>query len=799
MTSIKLTVTGAEAWASVTGILTSGMVGIPVTIEYDEAWNGLTKNLMCRCSPWGSDDGEIRTRLNVGEASTVAHEVMQPDMYLYLGVEGFSADGTLVIPTAWAKCGKIEYGANTCEDPSTDPELTVWNQIQAEMEQIRQDVITPELVAEIKGYAQSATKSATNAERAKDQSVAASNEALSNAAAARNAADTAQASSDSARTSASSAANLANGALQAQRAAEAAAERAENAAASGGEGNYVLPIGGEELGGVKNGGNVTINPDGTMDAPVVDVSDAQIAGAVAGWLEEHPEATTTVADHSLDPNKNTWMRKIGPINLYNPAETVAKTEIIDNGDEVSSTYMSCTGYIPVTPGVYVATGAPWYYAIYKADKTFIKRFGASNSAVFDLSAQPEAAYLRLMYYGVPNASTFMVCRDALPDAFVAYDDPDNTRTDITDETVKRSIGRTAAEFFDEEGLVVDLVHEHAMSPAKISAFDEYQINLFDASKMEEGSVGGNGGDVGYAGNYRSPYIPVVGGETYYLYTPEAMGTNFTSWVYDADKNPVWRIPEGTNPVTVPADVGAAYMRIGSVSEGTVVSIGTPTRVSIPHVPSLRFVDDAVRVDIRAYLMGTYGKRVYCIGDSITAGYSESGRVTTPWPMILNRDWRYNATNYGITSTTLSTAKANGMSERLKSYDPAECDICLVMGGFNDGTEGVPMGDIDSTDTATVYGALNDICNTLVTRYSGKRYGLITTPKYEASTNNWNIDTAIREVGAKWGVPVLDLHKCMMPIKQTNEIQAIYCADGVHPLDPGQEILARIIAGWIPTL
>lgn len=232
MTSIKLTVTGAEAWATVTGILTSGMVGIPVTIEYDEAWDGLTKNLMCRCSPWGSDDGEIRTRLNVGEASTVAHEVMQPDMYLYLGVEGFSADGTLVIPTAWAKCGKIEYGANTCEDPSTDPELTVWNQIQAEMEQIRQDVIPPELVAEIKGYAQSATKSATNAERAKDQSVAASNEALSNAAAARYAADTAQESSDSARTSASSAANLANGALQAQRAAEAAAERAEAAADS---------------------------------------------------------------------------------------------------------------------------------------------------------------------------------------------------------------------------------------------------------------------------------------------------------------------------------------------------------------------------------------------------------------------------------------------------------------------------------------------------------------------------------------------------------------------------------------
>lgn len=30
--------------------------------------------------------------------------------------------------------------------------------------------------------------------------------------------------------------------------------------------NYTLPVGGDALGGVKNGGNVTINPDGTMNA-----------------------------------------------------------------------------------------------------------------------------------------------------------------------------------------------------------------------------------------------------------------------------------------------------------------------------------------------------------------------------------------------------------------------------------------------------------------------------------------------------------------------------------------------------
>lgn len=166
MTSIKLMLTGAQAWASVTGPLTSGMVGIPITIEYDEAWDGLTKNLMCRCSPWGSTDGEYRAILNVGETAIVAHEVMQPEMYLYLGVEGYSDDGKLVIPTTWARCGKIEYGANTCEDPSTDPELSVWNQLQIEMEKTKEYVLTPEQAVNIQAYAQTATQAAQEAQQA---------------------------------------------------------------------------------------------------------------------------------------------------------------------------------------------------------------------------------------------------------------------------------------------------------------------------------------------------------------------------------------------------------------------------------------------------------------------------------------------------------------------------------------------------------------------------------------------------------------------------------------------------------
>lgn len=157
MTSILLTVNGAQAQASVSGTLTSGMVGVPVTIKYDETWEGLTKNLVCRCSR-GTDQEDHRTILNVGNTAVVAHEVMQAGMHLYLGIEGCNADGTLVIPTIWAMCGVIQTGANTGEDLSADPTLPVWGQLQTEIERIRQDAVTPEQLAGILSDIQSAVQ-----------------------------------------------------------------------------------------------------------------------------------------------------------------------------------------------------------------------------------------------------------------------------------------------------------------------------------------------------------------------------------------------------------------------------------------------------------------------------------------------------------------------------------------------------------------------------------------------------------------------------------------------------------------
>lgn len=127
MTSIKLTLTGAQAQAQVEGILTAGMVGIPVTISYDEQWEGLSKTLICK-----SAVGQ-RCAIGVEENATVAPEVMRHDPLgrneLWLGVEGRSADGTLVFPSTMTRCGEILPGATTKEIEIREGHGAIWAQI----------------------------------------------------------------------------------------------------------------------------------------------------------------------------------------------------------------------------------------------------------------------------------------------------------------------------------------------------------------------------------------------------------------------------------------------------------------------------------------------------------------------------------------------------------------------------------------------------------------------------------------------------------------------------------------------
>ena len=68
------------------------------------------------------------------------------------------------------------------------------------------------------------------------------------------------------------------------------------------EKEYILPIGGDELGGVKNGGNVVINEDGTMTAP------ASGGGGEAG--ADGKSAYQIALDNGFEGTEEEWLESL---------------------------------------------------------------------------------------------------------------------------------------------------------------------------------------------------------------------------------------------------------------------------------------------------------------------------------------------------------------------------------------------------------------------------------------------------------------------------------------------------------
>lgn len=166
-----------------------------------------------------------------------------------------------------------------------------------------------------------------------------------------------------------------------------------------------------------------------------------------------------------------------------------------------------------------------------------------------------------------------------------------------------------------------------------------------------------------------------------------------------------------------------------------------------------------------------GWKMNCLGDSITYGYiPDSGaQMSKPYPNIVKSILGLaECRNYGISGSTLAVNSGNyhPMCIRYANMDD-DADIVLVFGGTNDYGRAVytpTLGTITDTANTTVYGALNILCEGLITKYP-KAFIFLCTPlkradKTAANDGGYTLEdvaNAIREVGNKYGIPVLDLN------------------------------------------
>ena len=213
-----------------------------------------------------------------------------------------------------------------------------------------------------------------------------------------------------------------------------------------------------------------------------------------------------------------------------------------------------------------------------------------------------------------------------------------------------------------------------------------------------------------------------------------------------------------------------------------------------------------------------GKKILCLGDSITFGVGTSDPSKLYWRLLAERDGCIT-NGYGISGTRIAKqqkmdppdAKDHYFASRLEVMDD-DADVVIVFGGTNDQAHGdAALGSMADRAPDTFYGALHDLYIKLINKYPNAKI-VVMTPLHRTKENNPYNDWGVRNVGtlndyvdiitevaAYYGLPVLDLYRKsgMQPFEQIN--REIYMPDGIHPSDAGQENIYSLLKNFLISL
>lgn len=198
--------------------------------------------------------------------------------------------------------------------------------------------------------------------------------------------------------------------------------------------------------------------------------------------------------------------------------------------------------------------------------------------------------------------------------------------------------------------------------------------------------------------------------------------------------------------------------------------------------------------------GLSGKKWLFIGDSIT---EHNFRATKNYDEYL-QDWlNITPVNVGMSGTGVTYPYGGNPSwlDKMEEY-PADIDVISVMGALND--RHTSLGAWGDRGTDTVYGAVWNYFNNLITMYPNKPIIYITSTPREYS---YGVDgeftawvDAFIKTAHNFSIPVLDLYRNsgLRPWNATNNAEYFSCADaptgdGVHPNEKGQRLIALKIA------
>lgn len=198
-----------------------------------------------------------------------------------------------------------------------------------------------------------------------------------------------------------------------------------------------------------------------------------------------------------------------------------------------------------------------------------------------------------------------------------------------------------------------------------------------------------------------------------------------------------------------------------------------------------------------------GKKWGVVGDSITFGTGATDATTT-YHGYISAKYLMTISNQGFPGKCIAIRPEynDTLVDQLKST-PADCDFVTVFAGTNDFGNSIVIGTFSDTTNETFYGAVKNMCLAMYERFGAKKFAFL-TPTQRSDGNNPNnagktlkdYRDVIIEVGAYYGIPVLDLYA-------ESGINPGLCADftgdGLHLNDAGHERISNRIAKFLESL
>ena len=331
----------------------------------------------------------------------------------------------------------------------------------------------------------------------------------------------------------------------------------------------------------------------------------------------------------------------------------------------------------------------------------------------------------------------------------------------------------------------EIAKKHPIKPDDTTFFvsEIFSTNRLDNEAPIETGRLVNGTVDATQSNYATiAFVEISGNDGRYALVERANGT--IAWnayaFYDAEKNFIsGNNYSGNTALLIPE--GACYIR-ASGAPGSIVFVGINDTGEAMSFESYRGV---------AYIKPDYifennwftKKKGAALGDSITANggtYTTSdGRTGSAWREFVAQELKLSETIYncGIGGSRVAGNSENAMWQdaRINSI-PNDSDVIFFNGGMNDWKGNGVLGEVDSTDTNTFYGALNTIVEKLYAKFPTKLIVFLTTT-YGVSPVAGNTNPMNGKAENDLGLTQYDYGRC---IKEVAEKKGIICVD-LHAL------------------